>query len=458
MTYQLNWEGAKAFLDANFVFRQGLPQREAFVYRREANGPQLWATAVLGEVSVGLERPLTPLPDGVAHAPDGVFMYPGVQNYKVDSMEALERVVEAFIRGPIVKVAMKPETSKEVDSSAQFASTEVTRMSATNTILFGPPGTGKTFAMSERAVRLCDGKLPDDGSQGAIRKRFEELRLDGRISFVTFHQSYGYEEFVEGLRPHVIDSGQVAYSVRPGVFKSACLAAKQSSVNAPGSEAQAPQPSEPYVLIIDEINRANISKVFGELITLIEPDKREGEANVVTVKLPYSGEDFCVPANLHLLGTMNTADRSIALLDTALRRRFDFEELMPDPGLLKGRVVEGIELDCLLAAMNERVEMLYDRDHTVGHAYFMSVRTLDDLELTFRRRVLPLLQEYFFENWSKVRRVLRDLGEGDFVKRVVRAPVPGDGEETFGEEAGPVYMVNRARFPVEAYRRIYEGV
>jgi 5-methylcytosine-specific restriction protein B len=211
------------------------------------------------------------------------------------------------------------------------------------------------------------------------------------------------------------------------------------------------------VLVIDEINRANISKVFGELITLIEPDKREGEINAVTLKLPYSGAEFCVPANLHIIGTMNTADRSIALLDTALRRRFEFEELAPEPSVLRESVIEGIELEKLLAALNKRVEVLFDRDHCIGHAFFIDVSSLQGLEQVFRRKLLPLLQEYFYENWSNVRRALNDYGTGDFVIRTTLAQLPGDGEETFSDEPRMVYRINEASFPVTAYQRIYGG-
>lgn len=270
--------------------------------------------------------------------------------------------------------------------------------------------------------------------------RYEELRQEGCIRFVTFHQSYSYEDFVEGLRPE-IENGQVTYRVRPGIFRQICEAAAEDQDN-------------PYVLIIDEINRANISKVFGELITLLEPDKRQGAENALTVKLPYSGHDFCVPANLHVIGTMNTADRSIALLDTALRRRFEFEELMPEPALLRGRVIEGIDLEALLAALNERVEYLYDRDHTIGHAYFMTVGTLADLEQVFRRKVIPLLQEYFYEDWSRIRSALNDHA-GRFIEAKEDVPWGLQGNPDLFDPK-PRYRVRKEPFPLEGYSAIYE--
>jgi 5-methylcytosine-specific restriction protein B len=241
------------------------------------------------------------------------------------------------------------------------------------------------------------------------------------------------------------------------LYKLSASGLKYEKLEALLSAATEEPPVQSHVLIIDEINRANISKVFGELITLLEPDKREGELNAISLKLPYSGDDFAVPANLHVIGTMNTADRSIALLDTALRRRFDFEELAPDATTLNGIVVEGVDLAKLLVALNDRIESLFDRDHRIGHAFFIGVTSLDDLEKVFRRKVIPLLQEYFYENWSNVRRALNDYGEGDFVSSKKLVQLPADGEESFSEESRIAYRVNETKFPVSAYQRIYSA-
>ena len=486
-----------------------------------------------------------------------------------------------------------------------------------NMVLYGPPGTGKTHKTAQYAVEICDGSAPI--SRGELMARYEELRRNGRISFVTFHQSYGYEDFVEGLRPEMSE-GQINYRVRPGVFRDMCDTARRNTFIKPGisgkplkersifkmslgsagteegrqvfqecitrgivlmgwggsldfSDCQSPseilkrakdsefferpeldarfvgalkdeiQPGDiiiashgnasfqaigevtggyefieiplvgkfhqaravrwlvvyenrcpvekifnqnftmhtlyrldpagvnfdvlenllveqqfatnlPFVFIIDEINRANLSKVFGELITLLESDKREGRTNALTLKLPYSGDDFCVPPNLHVIGTMNTADRSIALLDTALRRRFEFEELRPDVSVLPEEPVGGVDLRRLLIAINERIEYLYDRDHTIGHAYFIDCRSLADIDAVFRRKVIPLLQEYFYEDWSKVRAVLND-SDGTFVK--VEGGIPSGLGALLDEfDVRPRYRINSAPFSLAAFVRICE--
>lgn len=212
------------------------------------------------------------------------------------------------------------------------------------------------------------------------------------------------------------------------------------------------------VLIIDEINRGNISKIFGELITLIEPDKRLGQMHELRVRLPHSAEPFGVPANVYIVGTMNTADRSIAFLDTALRRRFRFKEMMPDAEVIRrhvGRngVVEGIDVAALLETLNQRIELLFDRDHKIGHSYFLNVRSLSDLGEVLRAQVFPLLQEYFHDDWGKICVVLGCPYDADSGDRQFSTKMPficrdsGDAESlisTDGFEARPRYWVNSA--------------
>jgi len=434
-----------------------------------------------------------------------------------------------------------------------------------NLLLYGPPGTGKTYKTERRAVELCGEIGPgDDIEDGEVTRRYRRLRSEGRIEFVTFHQSFGYEEFVEGIRPVMSDqttesddgSGDVEYQCEMGVFKRiALLAASEgldlkgdderfearwralqirveeedevtcrsqkakyraetvdndrfrlirtddasnttyvvekktvkrwwnkrqelgtdfnalgrrkvdSTLSRPGNFTpnwvmyrllmeqepgeqtgrsdvsgeirEASQESriasastylderreergtdaftgfenaKPYVLIIDEINRGNISKILGELITLLEPNKRLSRDDELLVRLPYSKETFGVPPNLHVLGTMNTADRSIALLDAALRRRFEYVEMMPEVEALVEKLQS--ELDdsdefialaaALLQTINDRIEFLYDRDHQIGHSYFMEARDLVDLRDVFIDRIIPLLQEYFYGSWHQI--------------------------------------------------------
>lgn len=279
-----------------------------------------------------------------------------------------------------------------------------------NLILYGPPGTGKTYNSATYAVAICDGKSVDELTDyDAVMKRYNELKEAGRIAFTTFHQSYGYEEFIEGIKPVVDDeTTDISYTIESGVFKKFCDVARTPEKN-----------EKPYVFIIDEINRGNISKIFGELITLIESTKRAGMEEAASAILPYSGKPFSVPSNVYILGTMNTADRSIALLDTALRRRFQFIEMMPDSGVLRkihADKVEDLDVAAVLDKINERVIFLYDREHTIGHAFFTGLKddaTLAKLQSIFEKSVIPLLQEYFYEDYQKIQLVLGDNAKSD---------------------------------------------
>ncbi len=452
-------------------------------------------------------------------------------------------------------------TDEEVNGQPRSSMERKSQEGALNTILYGPPGTGKTYKTVERCVTICDGHVPDKRED--LRLRYEKLMAEGRVDFVTFHQSYGYEEFVEGIRPAEQD-GQVVYRVEPGILirlaekarktlrlvapvtvpGAASLVTGDSAlphidgavriaryalrgpyqpkpkpdsiiecvyrtldetgqpltgedvvarvngfvrpqtgekmteseiaqtlrwlvqqerlhVVAPGfsveaadaatTESTAMRGERPnFVLVIDEINRANISKVMGELITVLEEDKREGAENEVTVTLPYSRDPFTLPSNLHILGTMNTADRSIALLDTALRRRFDFEEMAPDPGLLEDATERtGVDLPRVLDSMNKRLEYLVDRDHLIGHAWLMSAKDRPDLDSLMRRKIIPLIAEYFYDDWQKVRAVLG--GTDDFIERVALEVPPGiDSDIAEGRYRWSV----RPTFAEDAYERL----
>ena len=305
-----------------------------------------------------------------------------------------------------------------------------------NTILHGPPGTGKTYHTARRCVDICDQSTDDHD----VRDRYRNLVNDERVEFVTFHQSYGYEEFVEGLRPVVPEAGGAGFRLVPvpGVLKRIADRARDN-------------PESAYVLVIDEINRANISKVMGELITLLEEDKREGAENEIAVTLPHSGERFTLPRNLRILGTMNTADRSIALIDTALRRRFEFEEMAPRPELL--RVVEDIDLPKVLTAINNRLEYLIDRDHLIGHAWLMNAKTKSDVDRVMRRKIIPLIAEYFHDDWRKVRAVLGDTNDFVSGKRLTAPP----GLDDLGADERFRWTI-KAQFDDDAYDRLVSGL
>ena len=267
-----------------------------------------------------------------------------------------------------------------------------------NQILYGPPGTGKTYHAVDRALAIIDSVSVEDVERDI--EKFRELRRTGRIAMVTFHQNYAYEDFIEGIRPVLSGqvSGQIGYVLHPGIFKRMAEAANEER-------------GKRFVLIIDEINRGNIAKIFGELITLIEDSRRLGSEDATEVTLPYSKKSFGVRNNLYLIGTMNTADRSIQLLDTALRRRFDFVEMMPEPEHpLICEDVEGVKCREMLKAMNGRITALLDREHQIGHTYLLEVNTMEKLSFAFQNRIFPLLQEYFFDDWSKIRAVLNGNG------------------------------------------------
>lgn len=395
------------------------------------------------------------------------------------------------------------ENNKQTNSNNKESDT-MNKTYQLNQILYGPPGTGKTYSVVRKALEIIEDNASDD------RSKFKEYVEKGQIKFITFHQSYGYEEFVEGIKAKT-KNDNVSYRIKDGAFKRICKRANgdkmplkevkeelteddfkklyenyvdklplfsnntygkiletptdkqpfylyknnQSSISIKPQNSNDPKtiscdklikdifhndsygmPSyEPviiqdilsqeyesyktnhinknYILIIDEINRGNISKIFGELITLIEPSKRLGADDEIMVELPYSKEKFGVPSNLYIIGTMNTADRSIALMDTALRRRFEFVEMMPEYDELNKINIEDINIGKMLKMINERIEYLYDRDHTIGHAYFISLKDsadISELASIFKNKILPLLQEYFYDDWEKIRLVLGDNG------------------------------------------------
>lgn len=490
-----------------------------------------------------------------------------------------------------------------------------------NTILYGPPGTGKTYHTVIYAVAIIESRelaSVEAESYSDVLARYNEYKTQGRIEFTTFHQSFGYEEFIEGIRPVVSgddetsDAGDVQYSVQPGIFKRFCERAERptavvtndygfgenpsiwkvsldgtgdnpirseclkkghirigwdeygesitdmtdfsqyggrvvlnsfinrmqigdivlscysaSTIDAIGvvigdcewhdeyprlkrlrkvnwiikdikenilslnggtsmtlasvyrmgnvsltdvyqlidkhTPAVIAQPAQKnYVFIIDEINRGNISKIFGELITLIEESKRVGKPEGMTARLPNSQKPFGVPDNVYIIGTMNTADRSIATIDTALRRRFLFREMLPNPQVLADVMVEDLSISAMLNRMNQRIAVLYDREHTIGHAYFMKLRdnpTVETLGEIFRNNIIPLLQEYFYEDYEKIRLVLGDPQKTDPEEQFITA-CENDYAALFGSvdiglDDSNTYEINDKAFGnIESYRSI----
>ena len=294
-------------------------------------------------------------------------------------------------------------------------------------VLYGPPGTGKTYAARRFAVwwLLSKAGAPEAswilGDRAAFADRERTLstaRTGGdapQLSMISFHPSYSYEDFVEGYKPRPTDGrGGLELELRDGIFKRICRAAEDDP--------------RPYLLLIDEINRGNVPKIFGELITLLELDKRG-----ISVLLPYSGETFSIPPNVFIVGTMNTADRSIRLLDAALRRRFAFIELLPDPEVLQGAAVDRLALDAFLLELNQRILKYVGREKQIGHSFFLDregkpITESEDFVAHFLSEVLPILQEYAFEDYTLLGQL---LGEGivDTELQVIRPDVlqaPGE--------------------------------
>lgn len=349
------------------------------------------------------------------------------------TLEALAAEVENFEEPSDVVTTL----TKTTDIPSPYTDAE-------NIIYYGPPGTGKTHMLMELAQSYQTDDLTDE-----------------YVSQITFHQSYGYEEFIEGLRPILSkenNNQDIQYEIRDGIFKKLCLKAKQN-------------PTKRYAIFIDEINRGNISKIFGELISLIELDKRER----LEVILPYSQELFTVPANIDIIGAMNTADHSLTRLDTALRRRFTFKPLYPDLGYLSGTIITkddiNIDLQKILAAINQRIELLYDKEHCIGHAYFKDIVEKPDmldenkfclLQNIFQHKIIPLLEEYFFEDWQKIRLVLADNQKQDRTLQFIQQ-TDTNTSKLFGEAdivtMEHSYSINKEAFDnPAAYQAIYMGL
>ena len=322
-------------------------------------------------------------------------------------------------------------TSTPVKTGASKSSKAFDVKNLTPTILYGPPGTGKTFRMQEDYINRFD---KDD--------RF----------VTTFHQSFSYEDFVEGLKPLLdgYDSENITYQIEKGVFRQACERAAliagfnslEESINDANKQEtydKAIKDGKIVLLCIDEINRANVSAVFGDLISLIEDSKRIGAKNELTVRLPYSKKEFGVPKNLLIIGTMNTADRSIQLLDSALRRRFRFEELLPDYSVLDEKSAS------ILKAINAKIRCYLGKDSQIGHSYFIDMKNDLDIFAAMRDKVLPLLEEYFYGEIEKIRRVLNETEKNNSAYFYVEDKAANEFHKEFDdeyEEGKTFYEVN----------------
>jgi hypothetical protein len=377
--------------------------------------------------------------------------------------------VPALRQHPLVKA--KHVTNPVKDLSARlWATLQTFTVENSTTVNYTKRSPEQYFDKSKESDWYLANQLPEELKAVATQLKHQSNPHVEDYTFITFHQAYSYEDFIEGIRPATDVDGSLAYSLEPGalvraVLKALRLAGFQGTMDefctlSREQRERQFRGARHYALCIDEINRGNVARIFGELLTLVEEDKRLGAKNEVIVHLPYSKQRFGVPPNLHIIGTMNTADRSVDALDTALRRRFEFQELAPLPATLDFQIEGGIEPDKMLQAINRRIEKLYDRDHCLGHAYLYGLRenpTLDALKHVFRHKVLPLLQEYFFGDWGKIGLV---LGK-DFVRRRDLGPSPFADFEHEDHDA----LAERASWELsdldklsnEAFQRIYRN-
>lgn len=280
-----------------------------------------------------------------------------------------------------------------------------------------------------------------------------------RYRFVTFHQAFSYEDFVEGIRPTFDYSTQnLDYSPKPGIFKIICAEAQNN-------------PEERYAIFIDEINRGNIAEIFGELISLIEEDKRKGEPNELTAYLPYSKEEFVVPSNLDIYGTMNSADKSVSQIDSALRRRFEFIKMEPSSEVIRNVLadrgidatnIDGVNLIKLFNTLNDRLILMIDENHTIGHSFFLNVRTWEDIKEVIVKNVIPLLEEYFFDDLIKIQHVFNETDETRddsidifYPARIIKTEDLLSNFDEFISEEKKVYTANES-FSKAALIKIYQ--
>lgn len=315
-----------------------------------------------------------------------------IYRYKnVDNIIAVRRLlVDRTMPSPV-----RPESEP---SSRFFEEVASVLKRKKQVILYGPPGTGKTYNAEAVCLELAAQSIYDK-SYNRLSDRekaviYGDEKNSGYVRICCFHPSYGYEDFIEGIKPSIV-GGQTQFSIKPGIFKSLC-------------EAAYDEPDRNFYLVIDEINRGDISRIFGELIMLIEADKRGKK-----VILPLSGESFMIPENVYIVGTMNTADRSIALLDVALRRRFGFIALMPDYSLLEGTQIAGLPLDIWLKTLNASIcrKFGYEgRNLQIGHAYFLTngrpVSDANEFKKIIKEDVIPLIEEYSYGDYARMAEIL----------------------------------------------------